>query len=168
MIYHKESHKNITVCHKPHTLLQWDMRVDSISRFLQRHLSTIFTPHHHHEPKPPTEPPITQRHDEPPITQWHDVTIHKVDHHQYTYWLTRLHSGNFRDIPLMEVSVEGGRRFKHCRKKKDRLHSQSTNMKKRWKNPDQNTVSSQRRLTFFKLHSSLHQPKPRVNLLESR
>jgi hypothetical protein len=31
-------------------------RVHSISRLLQRHVPTIFTSHHHHQPKPPTEP----------------------------------------------------------------------------------------------------------------
>ncbi len=36
----------------------------------------------------------------------------------YTYWLTVIHSGNFRDIPLIEVSVEGFSIFKHCRKKR--------------------------------------------------
>jgi hypothetical protein len=56
--YHWTSHENINLGHNPHTLLQWVISVHSISRILQRHLSTIFTLHHHHQPKP-RNPPIT-------------------------------------------------------------------------------------------------------------
>ncbi len=41
-------HKNITISHKPHTLLQWAMRVHSFY--------IIFTSHHHHQPKSQAEP----------------------------------------------------------------------------------------------------------------
>ena len=34
------------------------------------------------------------------------------------YWLTCIHSGNFRDIPLIEVSIEDGSPVKHCRKER--------------------------------------------------
>ncbi len=36
--------------------LQWAIEVRSISRMLQHNLSTIFTSHHCHQPRPPTEP----------------------------------------------------------------------------------------------------------------
>ncbi len=79
----------------------------------------------------------------------------------HAYWLTILHIGNFRNIPLFDISVEGGNLIKHCRKTKGRLHSQSTRKKKgRRKNPDQNSVTAKPRKTFFKLHASRHQPKP--------
>ncbi len=47
------SHKNITVSHKPHTLLQWALGLNLIFRLLQHHLSTIFKSHHHHQPQTP-------------------------------------------------------------------------------------------------------------------
>ncbi len=87
---------------KLHTLLQRAMGVHSISRILQHHLSS-----------PPTPNPRWN----PPITQLHEFTSRQVII-QYTYWLTLIHSGNFRDIPLIDVSVEGRSRIKHCRKKK--------------------------------------------------
>ncbi len=37
---------------------------------------------------------------------------------EYTYELTIQHSGNFRDVPLIEVYVEGGSIAEHCRKKR--------------------------------------------------
>ncbi len=61
-----------------------------------------------------------------PPTQTPDWTLQSQQHEfksrqaipQYTYWLTILHSGNFRDIPLIEVSVEGISLNKHYRKTK--------------------------------------------------
>ena len=53
-------------------------------------------------------------------------------------------------------------------RKEGRLHSQSTRKKKRRKSPDTNTGTAQRRQTFFKLHTPIHQTKPRDNLLESQ
>ncbi len=57
----------------------------------------------HHQPEPRLSPPIT--------IAW--VTSRLVILH-YTYWLTCLHSGNFRDVPLIEISVERGSGIKHC------------------------------------------------------
>ncbi len=37
---------------------------------------------------------------------------------QYMSWLTGFHSVNFRDVPLIEVSVKNWSPFKHCRKKR--------------------------------------------------
>ena len=54
-------------------------------------------------------------------------------------------------------------------RKEGRLHSQLTRKKRRRKNSYQSTATAQRRQTFFKLHTSpLHQPKPRMNLLQSQ
>jgi hypothetical protein len=47
-----------------------------------------------------------------------------------------------RDVPLIQVSVEGGSKCKHCRKKEGQLHSQSKRKKRRRKNPDQNIQTS--------------------------
>ncbi len=44
------------------------------------------------------------------------LNIHVILH--YTYWLTWNHSGNFRDVPLIEVSIEDGSAIKHCRKRR--------------------------------------------------
>jgi hypothetical protein len=67
----------------------------------------------------------------------------------YTYWLTSNHLGNFSDVPLTEVSVEG--RFltellltKHCRKNRRRKEEPWSKY----------------------IHST--NPNPRVNLLESQ
>ncbi len=106
----RTSHKNITVSHKPHTLLQWTTGVHSICRILQYHLSTIFTSHHHHhhQPHPPTQP---SNHNSIEFTSRQAIP-------NYMYWLTICHIGNFCDVPLIEVSVEGGSLIKHCRKKR--------------------------------------------------
>ncbi len=58
-------------------------------------------------------------------SQWHELRSCEVILH-YTHRLTIKHSGNFRDVPLIEVSVEGGILKKHCHKKEGRLQSQST------------------------------------------
>ncbi len=49
------------------------------------------------------------------LQKW--TSNHKVDL-QYMYWLTRFHIWNIRNIPLVEVSVEGGSKYEHCRKKR--------------------------------------------------
>ncbi len=105
----RKSHENITVRHKPHTLLlQWSMGVHSISRILQHRLFTIFTSHHHHQPQTPDWNLQSQK---------HEFTARQVIP-DYTCWLTFSHSGNCRDVPLIEVSVERGSIIKHCRKKR--------------------------------------------------
>ncbi len=53
-------------------------------------------------------------------------------------------------------------------RKEGRSHSKLTRKKKRRRNPDQNTVTAQRRQTLFNHYTSLHQPKPRMNLLKSQ
>ncbi len=63
---------------------------------------------HHHQPQTP---------DWTPQSQQHELVSRQVILH-YTYWLTLLHGGYFRDVPLIEVSVEGGSPIKHCRKKR--------------------------------------------------
>ncbi len=86
----------------------------------------------------------------------------------YTYWLTKIHIGNFRDIPLIHVSVEGGSRMKHCRKKRrpitftvnaEEKEGGRTLIKILW----QPEVG--KRSAYFIHHST--NPNPRVNLLES-
>jgi hypothetical protein len=37
---------------------------------------------------------------------------------QHTYWLTSRHIGDFCDVPLTQVSIEGGISWKHYREKK--------------------------------------------------
>ena len=62
-----------------------------------------------------------------------------------------MHSGYFRDIPLIEVSVEGGSLIKHCRKKR-RPITFTVNAQENEggrKNPDQNTPTAHRRQTTF-------------------
>jgi hypothetical protein len=94
----------------------------------------------------------------------HHVT--RQDILQYTYWLTMRHSGDFRDIPLIQVPVEGGtaiRTTKHCRKKKkaDYIHKSTRNKRKAKHNINQNTRTANSRQTLFTLHTqSFHQPKP--------
>jgi hypothetical protein len=53
----------------------------------------------------------------PPITIATEFTSRHVTLH-YTYWLTLWHIGNFRDVPLIEVSVEGGSTPKHWHKER--------------------------------------------------
>jgi hypothetical protein len=80
---------------------------------------------------------------------------------QYTYWLTFSHIDNFRNVPLIEVSVEDGSTMKHCRKKKKASYIHSQRARKEggrtliiilWQ--------PKRRQTFFKSHASLHQHQP--------
>ncbi len=81
-----------------------------------------------------------------------------------------MHIGNFRDVPLIEVSVEGGSICKHCCKKRRpiTITVNAQEKKAQGRTLIKNTVIAQRRLTFFTLHTSLHKPKPPVNLLESQ
>ncbi len=85
------------------------------------HESTVNLPHsstpplyhlyftsHHHQPKPRLNPPIT--------IAWVQTSGQAIFHN--TYWLTKLHIANFRDVPLIEVSVEFSSLTKHCRKKR--------------------------------------------------
>jgi hypothetical protein len=53
---------------------------------------------------------------------------------KHMYWLTRRHSSNSRDVPLIDVSVEGGSIHEHCRKTKkaDYIHSQRARIKDSW------------------------------------
>jgi hypothetical protein len=56
-----------------------------------------------------------------PIPRHQIITTNSTSsrHVQYKYWLTISHSDNFRDVPLVDVSVEGGSRFKHfCKKRR--------------------------------------------------
>ncbi len=75
--------------------------------------NTTSLPSLHHiittNPKPPTEP---SNH----TIAWVHVTSSHILH--FTYSLTVRHIGNFCDVPLIEVSVEGVSRTKHCRKKR--------------------------------------------------
>ncbi len=96
------------------------------------HSSTPPLDHLHITSSPPTPNPRWN----PPITQLHEFTSRQVII-QYTYWLTLIHSGSFRDIPLIDVSVESGSRSKHCRKKKkaDYIHSQRRKKRRRKEEP---------------------------------
>ncbi len=114
-------HLNITVLsHKPHTyvvLLQGAaMGLHSISRLLQHHTTSLYHllqhNHKHQTPKKNARPNEPSNH-----TIATDSTARQGILH-YTYWLTAIHSGNFRDVPLIEDSVEGGSTPKHCGKDK--------------------------------------------------
>ena len=107
----------------------------NISRIFQHHLSTIFLT-------------IFTSHK-------HEFTSCQVIL-QHSKWLTISHISYFRDVPLIQVSVEGGSPIKHCRNKKkaDYIHTTTRKKRKVKHNPDQNTQTPQRRQTFFKLHTS--------------
>ena len=82
------------------------------------HGSTISLPHS-------STPPLYHRYiTSLPSTQTPDWTFHNhnnmTSRHVKSFSLTITHSGNFRDIPMIEVSVEGGSPNKHCRKKRTR------------------------------------------------
>ncbi len=61
-----------------------------------------------------------------PPTQTPEWTLQSQNHRytsrqailQYTYWLTKRHNSNIRDVPLIEGSIEDCSLRKHYRKKK--------------------------------------------------
>ncbi len=110
----RTSHNNITVGHKPHNSLQWAMGIRSTLNLPHSLIRLLY--HLYITSSPPTPNPQLN----PPITiAWVLVTSSHSPH--YTYWLTLLHSGNFRDVPLIKISVEGGSRLKHCARQEGRL-----------------------------------------------
>jgi hypothetical protein len=141
--------KNITVCPKPHTLLQWAMGVSTLNlpHSSTPPFSTIFTSHHHQQPKPPTKPfnhnNMSSRH----VKSFSNVLLPCiVVTFATSHWLrSRLKA----EAPSNTVA----------RKKADYVHSQRAIEGGR-KNPDQNTVTAQRRHTFWKIQTSLRQPNP--------
>jgi hypothetical protein len=143
----------ISVCHKPDKSLPWAMGVHSISRILQHHTTSL--PYLQHiittNPKPPTEPSIQIAYE----FMSRQVSLH------YTYRLTRSHIGDFRDVPLIEVSVEARSPIKHCRKKRRSITFTVDAQEKKAKGRTliKILLTAQRRQTFFKLQTSRHQPK---------
>ncbi len=78
----------------------------------------------------------------------------------YMYWLTICHIGNFRDVPLIEVSVEIGSIIKHCRKKRRPIIFTVNAQEKKAEGRTLIKILWQPKegKTFFKLHTSRHQP----------
>ena len=106
----------------------------------QHHLSTIF-----YGTISTTNPKPPAKRNPPNHTIATDFTARQGVLLHYTYWLTLRHSGNFRDVPLIEVSVEGGSTIKHCGKDKqaDYMHSQRTRTRK----PEGRTLGSNNTVT---------------------
>jgi hypothetical protein len=102
--------------------------------------NTTSLPSSHHNitfnSKPPTEP---SNH----TIAWVHVTSSHILH--YTYSLTFRHIGNFRDVPLIEVSVEGVSRKKHCCKKRRLITFTVNEQEKKAEEASSNTVTAQRR-----------------------
>ncbi len=82
---------------------------------------------------------------------------------RYTYGLTGRHSGNTRDVPLIEVSVEGRSTLKHCGrdKKADYMHSQRARTKKveGWTLWSNNKVTARRRQNILQM-TDVHATNP--------
>jgi hypothetical protein len=89
----------------------------------------------------------------PPITK---AWVHVTSSHSslYTYWLTSIHRGNFRDVPLLQVSVKGTSRIKHCRKKKKTDYNTSQRARK----------EGGRTLSHLYITFTTTSPNPRLNL----
>jgi hypothetical protein len=82
---------NITVCHKPQTLLQWSMGEYTQSPAF---FNIASLPSLHYI--------ITINPDPPAKSSNH----YSISSRHVKYWLTSRHIGNFLDVPLIEVSVE--------------------------------------------------------------
>ena len=115
----------------PYTLLQWVMGVHSISRILQRHLFTIFTSHHHHQPQTPDK--THQSHNSMSLRHFMSfLTIH-ID--LLAYITVTFETSHTLRSPLKAELLNTVAR------KEGRLLSQSTRKKEgRRKNPDQNKI----------------------------
>jgi hypothetical protein len=154
--------KNVTVGHKPQTLLQWVMGVHSISLILQHHLSTIFTSHRHHQPQTPRR--------NPPITQWHEFSSRQVIFSTINIDLLEDIVVTFATSHRLSSSLKAKAPLNTVARKEGQSYSQSTLRKRRREEKPLIKILGQ---PIEGKHSSKYihlatNPNSRVNLLESQ
>ncbi len=129
------------------------MGVHSITRILQHLLSTIFTSHHHHQPRPPTEPS-----DHNSMSSRHVKSFHNIRIHLLPFIVVTFATSHWLRSPLKAIASRNT-----VARKDGRLHSQSTHKKEGGrKSPDHNTVTAQ---TPDYIHSL--RTRKKANILQS-